>query len=221
MRVNKAAQSSAKGKLKRWWELDYEQAMEQGHEQYKTEEKELKRTTMMMPITMRIEVELLKGRWNYSQKYLSFQLVHHGHAILQHKHKTAIAELRALKSRMGHPRIGRVKNWLYTMRTTVNGLKDPSQRAIFMPKYMVESLSDIASTLSTEQSSLIRLCMYYSFVTCNGLSHEILTVAHEEISKFEQYLLETNAIFYGFEVAEQRYNELSHNENKTLKKEGT
>ena len=209
MRINKAAQEGAKSKLDRWWELDYEQAINQGYEKFKVDEKELKRTTMMMPITMRIEVELLKGRWNYSQRYLIYQLVHHGHEILQHKHKTVITELSALKNKMGHPRIGRVKNWLYTMRTTVNGLKDPAQRAVFMPNYIIISLSDIASTLSTEQSSLIRLCMYYSFVTCESLSPNILTVAHSEIAKFEQYLLETDAIFCGFDVAEQRYTDLT------------
>jgi hypothetical protein len=193
-----------KEKMK-WYELDYVDALRLGYERYKQEETTFIRTTAMIPQTMRIEIEQIGTRWNYTQRYIIFQLVYHGHAKLQHNSNDIIKEIEQRKSTMGHPKIGRVRDFLYDMHTTINGLKNPKQRAIFTTGAISSSLAKMANVLGIERASLIRLCMYYSIITLEDAAPEILTVAKQEIRKFEEYIEETEILYDGLILAETKW----------------
>jgi len=187
-----------------WYELSYEEAVFAGFEQYKKAEEKLKRTTIMMPQTMRIEIEQLKAVWDYPQRYLIYQLVYHGHSILEHQYKREIRAIKTLRDALGHPKIGRICDFIYDMRTTINGLSKPKQREIRVTAKILASLVEMSSALGIEQSSLMRLCAYYSIVTYPNLSLNIQEIALKEIAKFGRYVEESEVLYEGFKLAEDK-----------------
>lgn len=191
-------------KQRAWYELSYEEAVFAGFEDYKKGEEKLKRTTIMMPQTMRIEVEQLKAVWDYPQRYLIYQLVYHGHSILEHRYKSEIQSIKKLRDALGHPKIGRICDFIYDMRTTINGLSKPKQREIRVPPKILSSLIDMSSAIGVEQSSLMRLCSYYSIITYPSLSLEIQRTAIKEIAKFGRYVEESEVLYEGFKLAEDK-----------------
>ena len=196
-------ESEAEAK-RQWYKLSYEEAILAGYEYYRKAEGKLLRTTIMMPQTMRIEIELLRSKWDYPQRYLIYQLVYHGHSILEHLHSQDIREILSIRNSMGHPKIQRIKDFIYNMRTSVNGLEHPRQREVrAMPKILA-SFGTISDSLSIEQSSLMRVCAYYSIITYPDLSTEILRTARKEIAKFNRYVEETAVLYEGFKVAEDK-----------------
>lgn len=196
-------ESEAEAK-RQWYKLSYEEAIFAGYERYKKSEEKLKRTIIMMPQTMRIEIGLLRSKWDYSQRYLIYQLIYHGHSILEHLHSQDIREIGSLRNSMGQPKIQRIKDFIYNMRTTVNGLESPKQREVRAMPAILSSFGDISDVLSISQSSLMRLCAYYSITTYPDLSLEILETAHKEIAKFNRYVEETVVLYEGFKVAEDK-----------------
>ena len=186
-----------------WYNLSYEEAVLAGYEYYHKSEGKLKRTTIMMPQTMRIELELLRTKWNHPQRYLIYQLVYHGHSILEHLHIKDIHEIISIRNSMGQPKIQRIKDFIYNMRTTINGLDYPRQREVRVMPAILSSFGEISSALSIEQSSLMRLCAYYSIVSYPKLSSEIFEIAQKEIAKFKRYVEETAVLYEGFKVAEE------------------
>jgi hypothetical protein len=195
-------ESEAEAK-RQWYTLSYEDAIFAGYEHYKKVEEKLKRTTIMMPQTIRIEIGLLRSKWDYSQRYLIYQLIYHGHSILEHLHIKDIREIESIRVSMGQPKIQRIRDFLYNMSTTVNGLDYPKQREVRVIPKIQASLGTISDALNIEQSSLMRLCAYYSFVSYPDLSFEILEIAQKEIAKFNRYVEETAVLYEGFIVAEE------------------
>lgn len=188
---------------RQWYKLSYEEAILAGYERYKKAEEKLRRTTIMMPQTMRIEIGLLRSKWDYSQRYLTYQLVYHGHSILEHLHIKDIHEITLIRTSIGQPRIQRIRDFIYNMRTTVNGLDYPKQREVRVMPRILASFSDISEALGIEQSSLMRLCAYYSIISYPDLSSEIQETAQKEIAKFNRYVEETAVLYEGFKVAEE------------------
>ena len=194
-------ESEAEAK-RQWYKLSYEEALLAGYEYYQKVEGKLLRTIIMMPQTMRIEMGLLRSKWDYSQRYLIYQLVYHGHSILEHLHSQDIRGIVSLRTSMGQPKIQRIKDFIYNMRTTVNGLESPKQREVRAMPAILSSFGDISDALSISQSSLMRLCAYYSIISYPDLSIEILETAQKEIAKFNRYVEETAVLYEGFKVAE-------------------
>ena len=190
-----------------WYELSYEEAIFAGYEEYKKAEEKLRRTTIMMPQTMRIEIEQLKAVWDYPQRYLIYQLVYHGHSILEHHYKREIRAITKLRDALGHPKIGRICDFIYDMRTTINGLSKPKQREVRVTPKILSSLIEMSSALGIEQSSLMRLCAYYSIVTYPDLSLKIQETGSKEIAKFGRYVEESEVLYEGFKLAEDRIKE--------------
>ena len=81
----------------KWHEKDYIDALCDGYARYQSDEEKLIRTTAMIPLTMRIEIEHIGARWNYSQRYIIFQLIFLGHAKFQHKYDAVIKEIKGRK----------------------------------------------------------------------------------------------------------------------------
>lgn len=185
-----------------WHELSYEEAIFAGYDHYKKLGDTLKRTNIMMPQTLRIELEQLKSKWDYPQRYLIYQLVYHGHSIVEHNHMREIRKIREIRDSMGQPKIQRIKDFIYDMRTIVNGLATPKPREVRATPAVLSSFSSMESSLSIEQSSLMRLCIYYSILTYPELSLEIQEVAQREIAKFERYVEESEVLYEGFKLAE-------------------
>ena len=191
----------------KWHEKDYIDALCTGYTRYQSDEEKLIRTTAMIPLTMRIEIERIGAHWNYSQRYIIFQLVYLGHAKFEHKYDAIINEIKRRKNAMGHPKIKRVKQFLFNMRTRVNGLEDPKQRAIVMDKRITASLATMAEALSVEYASLIRLSMYYSIITLEDVAPEVIAVATHEIQKFQTYIEETDVLYEGLILVEAKWAE--------------
>ena len=187
---------------KQWHTLDYVDALRLGYEQYKKKEASFLRTTVMMPQTMRIEIEQIGAHWNYSQRFIIFQLVYHGHAKLQHINQDIIKNLKLQKSAMKHPKIGRIRDFLYDTCTVIDEMSKPKQRTVLMTEPISASLGAMGETLGVERASLIRLCMYYSIATLEDASSEILLVAKREIQKTQKHISESQAIYEGFAYAE-------------------
>jgi hypothetical protein len=204
MQKNREIFESEAEEKRAWYKLSYEEAIFAGYEEYKKAEEKLKRTTIMMPQTMRIEIEQLKAVWDYPQRYLIYQLVYHGHSILEYHYKREIRAIKKLRDAMGHPKIGRICDFIYDMRTTINGLSKPKQREVRVSSKILSSFSEMSSALGIEQSSLMRLCAYYSIVTYPDLSREIRDMALKEIVKFGRYVEESEVLYEGFKVAEEK-----------------
>ena len=191
-----------KQKRRVWHELSYEEAVFAGFEHYKKLGDTLKRTNIMMPQTLRIELEQLKSKWDYPQRYLIYQLVYHGHSIVEHTYMRQIRKIRKLRDSMGQPKIQRIKDFIYDMRTIVNGLATPKPREVRATPAILSSFGEMESSLSIEQSSLMRLCIYYSILTYSDVTLEIQEVAQNEIKKFARYVGESEVLYKGFKLAE-------------------
>ena len=197
-----------KEKKRRWYELDFGEALFNGYEKFEKAEKTILRTSAMIPQMVRIAISNLKADWNnqYSQRYITYQLINHGHAILQHKHSKAIKKAGEMRMELKYPKIKRVRNFMYELKTTVDGMDTPARREVRIPKHVVESMGNIAEILSIEQSSLVRLFMYYSLATAKVFV-DMKEGAYREIGVFENYLEESEAIYEGLALAEKRIEE--------------
>lgn len=193
-----------KQKRRAWYELSYEEAIFAGYEHYKKLGDTLKRTNIMMPQTLRIELEQLRSKWDYPQRYLIYQLVYHGHSIVEHTYMAQIRKIRKLRDSMGQPKIQRIKDFIYDMRTIVNGLATPKPREVRATPAVLSSFSEMESSLSIEQSSLMRLCIYYSILTYPDVTLEIREVAQNEIKKFARYVEESEVLYESFKLAEDK-----------------
>ena len=183
----------------KWYEYSMEEAIYRGAEGYKKGISSLARTSVVMPQIVRIGMDSIQdGFDSLSQRYILHQMVEHGHSLLQHNHWKEIKEIAEARQLLRFPKVHDLRNFMSEIRAVVDGLKKPQRREIRMREETLSSLGVISKELSIEQSSLIRLCLYYSMSTAVELHPEMREVAVEEVAKFVDYLKRRKVIYQGF-----------------------
>ena len=202
------------------YEMDMEEAIFSGAEAYKKKEEELKRTSVIMPQIVRAAIENIQSRYDgLSQRYILYQIVKHGHSILQHNHEPEIRVIKKARIELGYPKMKCVRNFIYEVKTAINGLEKLRQREVQVHGWMMASIREMTEILGIEQSSLIRLSVYFSMKTAKELFPEMQIAANEEVCQFKQHLKERRIAYEGFVWMEKQWAE-DCEEEKDLKKEG-
>jgi len=195
---------------KRWHEHNFIDAMRFGYEQYR--ESEIKRgehsntgTTLMVPRLVLTTVNKVRREYpSFSVRYIFYQLIKHGFAMIQNEYRDNVKKLDALRAPLEFAEIAPIQNFLSDVHIVVNGLKDPRRQNIVMPMYVSIALSDWSRILSTDRASLMRLCMYYSVTTIDmpEIEVKVKPTADKEVIMFREHITNLDALYQGFTLAE-------------------
>ena len=71
----------------------------------------------------------------------------------------------------------------------------------------MSSIIEISRIVGIEQSSLIRLCMYYSMTTATKLHPEMQEIAKKEVAIFVNHLKRRKVMYKGFVHIEKLWGE--------------
>lgn len=188
------------------YDLPLERALDAGNIK-KTTEEEI-RTTVTLPQPIRIALSALKEERNEPMKYIISQVITHGHSILQHKHSDSLESIRLARKELAYPKMQPIRNFLHETKFTVDGMARPVQRTITLPTKTLHPLKEKAITLSIEQSSMIRLCIFFSFATSYSIDKEIVKSAKHEINVFQDRLIELMVLYPGLAQIDRDYHEM-------------
>lgn len=192
----------------KWYEYDMEEAIFRGAEGYKKGVSKLERTSVMMPQIVRIGIDSIQdGYEGLSQRYILHQMVEHGHSLLQHNHWQEIKEIANARKLLRFPKVKDIRNFMTEIKTVVDGMEKPQRREIRMKEETLASLGTMSKVLGIEQSSLIRLCLYYSMSTSEKIHPEMREVAHKEVAMFLNYLKRRKVMYKGFVHIEELWAE--------------
>ena len=183
----------------KWHEYDMEEAIFRGAEGYKKGSEKFQRTSVMMPQIVRMGIESIQDGYNgLSQRYILYQLVEHGHSILQHNHWREIKEISNARKILAFPKVKDIRNFMHEIKTVIDGMEKLQRREVRMHGDTLSSLIEMARIVGIEQSSLIRLCMYYSMTTSKEVHPEMLEVAKKEVAIFKDHLKRRKVLYTGF-----------------------
>lgn len=203
---------SKKGQIteKRWHKHNFIDAMRFGYEKYREDESKHGEhgntsTTLMVPRLILTTVNKIRRVYpSFSIRYIFYQMIKHGFAMIQNEYKSNVKELDALRAPLEFAEIAPIQNFLSDVHMVVNGLKDPRRQNIIAPMYVSNALTDWSRILSTDRASLMRLCMYYSVTTIDMLEIEakVKPTAKAEIITFRIHIIDLDALYRGFTLAE-------------------
>lgn len=195
---------------KRWHEHNFIDAMRFGYEQYREDESKHGEhgntsTTLMVPRLILTTVNKIRRVYpSFSIRYIFYQMIKHGFAIIQNEYKDNVKKLDALRAPLEFAEIAPIQNFLSDVHIVVNGLKDPRRQNIVAPMYVSNALSDWSRILSTDRASLMRLCMYYSVTTIDmpEIETKVKPTAEKEVIMFREHITNLDALYQGFTLAE-------------------
>jgi hypothetical protein len=192
----------------KWYEYSMEEAIFRGTEGYKKGSEKFQRTSVMMPQIVRIGIESIQDGYNgLSQRYILYQLVEHGHSILQHNHWHEIEEVGKARKSLAFPKVKDIRNFMHEIKTVIDGMEKLQRREVRMQGDTLSSLIEMSRIVGIEQSSLIRLCMYYSITTSKEIHPEMLEVAETEVAIFKDHLKRRKVLYIGFVHIEELWEE--------------
>ena len=176
-----------------------EDAIFRGAEGYKKGIEKLTRTSVMMPQVVRMGIEAVQSGFNgLSQRYILYQMVEHGHSILQHNHQREIKTISKAREALSFPKMKDIRNFMYEIKATIDGMQTPQRREVRIQEETLSSIIKISRIVGIEQSSLIRLCMYCSMTTSIKLHPEMREVAEKEVAIFKNHLKRRKVMYKGF-----------------------
>lgn len=176
-----------------------EDAIFRGAEGYKKGIEKLTRTSVMMPQVVRMGIEAVQSGFNgLSQRYILYQMVEHGHSILQHNHQREIKVISKAREALSFPKMKDIRNFMYEIKATIDGMQTPQRREVRIQEGTLSSIIEISRIVGIEQSSLIRLCMYYSMTTATKLHPEMREAAEKEVGVFKNHLKRRKVMYKGF-----------------------
>lgn len=192
----------------KWFEYSMEEAIFRGAEGYKNGDDKLERTSVMMPQIVRMGIESIQGSYNgLSQRYLLYQIVEHGHSILQHNHWQEIKEIGKARKVLGFPKVKDIRNFMHEIKAVIDGMEKLQRREVRVRAEVLSSLGEMSRIVGIEQSSLMRLCMYYSMTTAKEIHLEMRKVAESEVAIFKDYLKRRKVLYKGFVHIEKLWSE--------------
>lgn len=195
---------------KRWHEHTFLDAMRFGYEKYRESESKHGThsntgTTLMVPQLILTTVRKVRREYpSFSIRYILYQLIKHGFAIMQNEYNEDIKRLDAMRAPLELAELMILRTFLDKVHVVVNGLKDPNKQNIVVAMYVSNALADWSRVLCTEHASLMRLCMYYSVATIDmpEIISKVIPTAEEEIAAFREHVVDLDAIYQGFTLAE-------------------
>jgi hypothetical protein len=201
-----------KGKIseKRWYEHNFIDAMRFGYEKYRESESKHGThsnvgTTLMVPQLILTTIGKVRREYpSFSIRYLLYQLIKHGFAIMQNEYNEDIKRLETMRAPLELAELLILRTFLSKVHVIVNGLKDPNKQNIVSAMYVSNALADWSRILCTEHASLMRLCMYYSVTTIDmpEIVKKVKPTAEKEIAAFRVHVADLDAIYQGFTLAE-------------------
>ena len=195
---------------KRWHEHNFIEAMRFGYEKYRESESKHGThsnvgTTLMVPQLVLTTVAKVRREYrSFSIRYILYQLIKHGFAIMQKDYNEDIKRLDAMRAPLELANLVILRTFLSKVHVVVNGLKDPNKQNIVTALHVYTALGDWSRILCTEHSSLMRLCMYYSVATIDmpEIVEKVRPTAKQEIAAFRVHVADLDALYQGFTLAE-------------------
>jgi len=189
-------------------EMLYEKKIEEilaVKETKETENEQLKATTLFLPQILRLGLAELKEKKRTSLQKVTKSVIEHGHSIIQKKHSETIREIAEIKSQIRFASLKPLRNFNET-KITIDAMESPMKRYIKLSERILASIRELSGILSIEQSSFIRLCMFYSLNTSENLNEEIKEISRTEIRSFEERLEEIRFLYQMMKEAEEKWN---------------
>ena len=168
-------------------------------------------TSVMLPQVIRIALSLLKEKQDLSMRYVIEQAVKQGFSIIQYKYNDLISIVKDARLELDFPVMSPIRNFLYDLKIDVDGVTKSSRRHITIDTNILNGIRDIAHSLNIEQSSMIRLCLYFSFATSYSSSSEVIKASKKEIDSFEQCLTQQLLLLPVLVKADKDYKEFLEN----------
>ena len=164
---------------------------------------EKKRTTVVLPQQMRLELKDLKKRFGWSMKDTIDRVVTHGCSILQHGYKSDLKIIEEATTTLRRPELGTIRNFMHELSVSVDGMEKPARFNIEVNSGILSAITNTAQLLRVEQSSMIRLCIYISLATLSDSYTEMKNISLTEIQKFERRIAEIAVTYEGFTITEE------------------
>ena len=116
-------------------------------------------TTIILPQSMRIEMENLGNNYRISPKWVMERVVTHGFSILQYRYNDKFKQIKKATETLKRPQVGTVRNFMHELKVSINGVEKPQRNNISLQTNILGGISEIGKILRVEQSSIIRLCI--------------------------------------------------------------
>ena len=197
--------------MKYLYESTLEEAIVRGKD--KSDDEEEKRTTVNLPQITRIAFAKLKSQYDLPFSYIIQRTVTHGLSALQHEHKDKLKFIREAREALLFPKMRKIRNFMYELTVSVDGMEQVKRQTINIRKGIFAAIQENSALLAIEQSSMIRLCIYFSFATSETLFDEIKDVSQFEVKKFNERLEENIVAYDGFRYMEQKWKERTEEKN--------
>lgn len=191
-------------KQENWYKYTMEEAILRGALNYAQQKEKLARTTVTLPQITRIGIEYIQGKFRgLSQRYILFQMVEHGHSLLEHNHYSELEKIDTARKALAFPRVKEIRDFMYDLYTVPGSMVQPARREVWLRDVILSSLWQTSRIVGIPQSSLIRVCMYYSMTTAEELHPEMHTIAKSEIELFVEHLKRRIVLYKAFVYAEE------------------
>lgn len=180
-------------------------------ERYRSiEDEKLKPTTVFMPQIMRLGLSELKEKHGVSIKYLIERVVRHGHSIIQHEFLDGINTIKKAKIDLRYAKLRALRNF-NELRVDIDGMERPIKRFIQIREGIIVSIRELSEVLGIEQSSFIRLCIYFSLGTSEEVHKEVLDIASRETQIFRERIEEILYFYNGIVQLEEGWRKKNEN----------
>ena len=163
----------------------YEKRIEDVLNEWHSSDVKLASTTVFMPEVMRLGLSELKEKHNVSIKFLVERVVAHGHSIIQHKYSDDIKVIEKGKSELRYAEVRPFRNF-NELRVSIDGMERPVKKYIHVIEGVLASIREIMGIVGIEQSSFIRICIFYSLSTSEEINKEVIEKSKSEVKVFEK-----------------------------------
>lgn len=137
-------------------------------------------------------------------------LVEHGFSVMEHNYTYLLTEIRKLRDELEYPQVNRIRNFLVDTKVNADVIYGPEKKKIVLRKNLYSAIRVMGEKLGIEFSSMVRLCMYHSFLTSISLPKEIINESLTQVEKLRLDLLEAKLLLILFKQGEDMWKEKKH-----------
>ena len=188
----------------------YEKKIEDILNEWHSSDVKLASTTVFMPEVMRLGLSELKEKHNVSMKFLVERVVAHGHSIIQHKYLDDIKIIEKGKSELRYAEVRSFRNF-NDLRVSIDGMERPVKKYIHVIEGVLASIREIMGIVGVEQSSFIRVCIFYSLSTSEEINREVIEKSKNEVKVFEKRVKQNIFVYKILRNGEKEWKEKEKN----------
>lgn len=152
-------------------------------------ESEVVKTTVHIPLWVRAVMTRLHTRRGVSEGRLNTAVINHGASILKSRYKKRIRSMEEIRYKLLDSDNDAIASIVGDFQICVNGVQgQKDRRTIRIPIWCQQYLGTVGAALRMEFSSMVRLSMYLSLNTYDGLKQKDKRICNAALTTFEQKL---------------------------------